>query len=142
MASTILGVFSLIVSASAIYISIYQYLNSRKITLYDKRFKIYEELLLILSYPVRKGDISTEDIEKFNVFVNESEFLFNSSIKGYLDKIVDNAYEFQTAVTTLNNKSLEDNERMEAIAKRSELMRWFDNQHEASIEIFSKYFKI
>ncbi|MBI5655359.1 MAG: hypothetical protein HZC44_00440 [Geobacter sp.] len=63
--------------------------NKQKLILdrYDRRLKVYEEVIQILSIITRDAKASYDDLIKFRRAVSEADFLFEPEIMKYIDEI-------------------------------------------------------
>lgn len=141
MTDIIWKVIPMVISLFALCFSFWQFHNNKNLNLYDKRRRVYGGVREMIYLPMAKGSIDIEDIMKFESNIEESEFLFGKDIKKYLKEISEYAWEFQVTVSKMDNP-LHDDEKGEAINKRTELLLWFGNQREISKEKFIKYLKL
>jgi len=63
--------------------------NQQKLNLdrYDRRLRIYEEVVKILSIIMRDAKVSDEALLKFRIATSEADFLFGADIPAYIDEI-------------------------------------------------------
>lgn len=79
-----------VIAIVATYIAWQQWkTNKQKLVLdrYDRRLKVYEEVVQILSIILRDAVASYEDLIKFRRAVSEADFLFEPEIIKYIDEI-------------------------------------------------------
>lgn len=79
-----------LIAIVATYIAYQQWnTNKQKLILdrYDRRLKVYEEVVQILSIILQTARPRFEDLIKFRRAVSEADFLFGSEIMQYIDEI-------------------------------------------------------
>jgi len=79
-----------LIAIVATYIAYQQWnTNKQKLILdrYDRRLKVYEEVVQILSIIIQTSRAKFEDLIKFRRAVSEADFLFEPEIMQYIDEI-------------------------------------------------------
>jgi hypothetical protein len=98
--------------------------------LYDKRFKIYDNLRTILANISITGRIKNEDITKCISIVREGEFLFDEDVSKFLNEVY---YKIKVLDSLVKH-----NENDEKIL---EINKWIANKFEQSEKDFEKYLR-
>lgn len=79
-----------LIAVVATYIAWQQWnTNKQKLVLdrYDRRLRVYGEVIKILSIIIRDAKASYDDLLKFRSSVSEADFLFGPEIAEYIDEI-------------------------------------------------------
>lgn len=136
------GLLTPVIAIITTYIAWQQWkTNQQKLNLdlYERRLKIYEELIKILSIILRDADVSLEDLLKFRTSVSEADFLFGEDIPSYIDEI----YKRGVNLRRYNKECRSDTpERKEYNDKKHKELLWFIKQFEPAKEKFKMYLHI
>lgn len=118
--------------------------NKFKLEMYDRRFKVFEELNIFLSTIMSSGTINIEMLLKLKRQTNQTIFLFDNDINNYINMVYTKGVDFfgkQQQIT--GDKRLPSGEERSQISHEcGELLHFFSDQFEESKERFSKYLKI
>jgi hypothetical protein len=131
-----------IIALIAVYVAIHQYTVTKaklKLDLFDKRYPIFQETWEILSEVAQRGtrQKSYGLGNPFSNFIPQAAFLFGKDVEVYLNNAVKKWTEFRAIEGETERQGIN---RLENIAKRSELEKWFFN--EASLgatQLFGRY---
>jgi hypothetical protein len=85
------GLLTPVIGGIAVYIAWQQWkTNERKLVLdrYDRRLRVYQEVLGILTLIFSNFKPEVVDLQKFRAATAEADFLFEPEISAYLDEIV------------------------------------------------------
>ena len=84
------GLLTPVIGGVAVYIAWQQFRSNRsklQLDVYDRRLRIYQELLDLLRAVMRNADASWDDLGKFVRGTAEADFLFGDDISTYLRDI-------------------------------------------------------
>ena len=143
--ATMNSILTFIIGIIAVYIAYQQYITNRykvKFFLYDKRYNIYNGLKEFLITVGKKGNATDDDLRKFHIETNESNFLFDDDIIKYLSEVYQKAcrlIKINNAFNDLENFPEGSEKRNKLGEKLKELMAWFSHQSDESIKKFNKY---
>ena len=122
------------------------YINKIKLRheLYERRAKVYREVLRYISLVVQKGQTNHSDLAEFWSNVGESEFLFDQKIIDFLESIYTNGLELEEANEYLfGEMKLESvEERRPWAKKKSSLVKWFFNQLQTTNDLFRNHLEL
>lgn len=117
--------------------------NSRlqvNLGLYDKRYRIYNEVKLFISEIVRDGGNEYKRILTFHRETSETLFLFKEEVCEYMVKVSKNADKLNDLNKKLNYDGLSDVESEKVADSRDEVFAWFSDQLRIGIhETFMQY---
>jgi hypothetical protein len=143
-----ISVISAAISAGALVTAWFVYRVSAKqqitaefqinFALYQKRYEIYDVVICFIATILRNGTSSSQEIIGFHREMKEIKFLFGQDITSYIDILLKQADNLQTANRKLNYET--EKQDSEAIAdKRQEIFDWFGRQIEAVPNLFMTY---
>lgn len=112
-----------------------------RLDLFDKRIKVYNGFIDIISVIVRDDEIEQKNISVFNLKRMEADFFFDDDISAYGEEIYKKALEFKRVSRRLKNYSgdHESEEYDELYSKKDDLGLWFTEQYGPCKELFVKY---
>ncbi len=118
--------------------------NSLKLSLYDRRFKVYERIKQLLAKVFLDAEISQGDLLDFMHDTNQSVFLLDDEGTKYIKSLYDKGRELAGASLMLYgpDKLPVGRERDLAASKKKECLDWFADQHEVSKQMFVKYLRL
>ncbi len=122
-----------LIAAVVAYIAYQQYKVNRdklRFDLYDRRLKVFEGLMVLLSVIFRKGKCTDQERDQFQRTTVEAGFLFDKDIADYLDTIHKKSWELGTIHAVLNVAAGE--KRDQSVEKEKQLFEWFMDQFEVS----------
>jgi hypothetical protein len=61
--------------------------NRLKLELFEKRFKVYNELMKVLARALMNGDITRDELNEYGLCKSEGIFLFDQEIAKYLEEV-------------------------------------------------------
>jgi hypothetical protein len=82
--------FPPVVTGIAVYIAIRQWQTNRnkvQLDLFDRRFRVFEEVKKVLSSVTPDGRVKMDEFLKFRTGIPEAYFLFGPDIENYIDDI-------------------------------------------------------
>jgi hypothetical protein len=123
--SIALGMSSIVTGIIVAYIAWQQWKTNKqrlKAELYDRRFMAYETLMDTIGEAMRNGDISDEQLQKFNIQRRNSHFLFGEKLYEFLEEIYNKLVDLQT----MNRASTD--EKAKNAKKKADLMVWLYDQ--------------
>lgn len=128
---TLKGLLTPVIAIIAAYIA-WQQLNTNrqrnKLDRYDRRFKVYHEVIKFLGIMTRDHtNVTTEDRYNFRWSVHEAYFLFGKDVSKYIDEIY-------TRTLKITN--------VDAEPFPYEDLNWFGDQFDVAREKFRKYLDI
>ena len=107
---------------------------------YEKRLEIYKITNTHLSKAF-STIITNEDAINFKFETTEAAFLFDDDVINYLDEIYKKSIDLATAQDNIKIL-VDDSQRSESIAKKTELVLWHAEQIGVAREMFKKKMKI
>ncbi len=132
-----------IIAVIVTYIAIRQWKTDHdrlRLDLYDKRFKVYQSIMDILSIISQNGDISLEEISQFTIKTNESKFLFENEIPDFIENIIENSIKLHFLEAKIKQNANTDIAKIkEKVEESSGLVNWFYDQFKTSNNLFLKY---
>lgn len=137
------GLLTPIIAIVVAYIAYQQHKTNRdklRLDLYDRRLKVFEGLMVLLSAIFKKGMCNDQERDQFQRATVEGSFLFDKDIASYLDTIHKKTLELGTIRAALKLNSLpRGDKRNQMVEKESQLFDWFMGQFEVSKEKFARY---
>jgi hypothetical protein len=127
------------------FIAIQQYRNSKRKfrhELYDKRLAIFNATVQFIATILRDGDISIQDLYKFNADTSETYFLFEKDVFKYLNEMYTKGVDLHITNEELHRGHPSDAERKELAEKDGEILKWFGGQVEGSRHKFARYLSV
>lgn len=134
------SVLTIMIALIVAWITYQQFKTDRRnvnLIIYEKRYKVYDSVMNLISKIVGEAQISIEDIREYTSSKIEADFLFDKDIIDHLGLIYKQAIAFRKY-----NKNIEitDGDKRDiAIEKESELLQWFADTMKPTKELFSKY---
>ncbi len=138
------GLLTPLIAMVAVYIAWQQWrTNQLKVTLdrYDRRFRVYEEVVNFLTIIRRNATIGVEDIIKFQDATSQTVFLFGSDVCTYIDEIHERGVNLHRWSEEIDGNA-NNAERKNTIAKKASELRWLSSQFDPAKEKFKKYLDI
>jgi hypothetical protein len=139
------GFLTPLIAIIVTYIAYQQYkINKNRLRLYlfEKRFKVYDGLMIFLASVIRKADTSNEDLFKFRKHINDAFFLFDDEILSFLEEVYKKAHDLKGLQIKLRNiDTPSDEEAKEIVEKSLKIQGWLDKQFISSNKIFEKYLR-
>jgi len=129
--------------AASIYAIKKYYLDkeSRKESLYDKRYPIYEKTMGFITSIVRNGGVYTEEVFKFVRETKEREMLFGEDIHTFVTKLEKKALHLSGVTLKLEKLNVGE-ERTRLVDKERKMVEWFESQLKVAQELFGKYIRL
>ncbi|SRR5260221_4893508 len=122
-----------LIAIIAAYVAYQQYKVNRnqfRLTLRDRRLKVFEATIELIVAVLRTSKAEQADLTKFLVGTSERDFLFGSDITDYLKTVYDKAVDLY---------ALSDARGEEQIAQWKAAVLWFSGQSEEARKKFAKY---
>lgn len=138
------GMLVPLIAIITVYIAYQQYKTNRnrlRFELYDKRFKIYLSVKILISQIVREANISQDDTRQFAIETREAEFLFDKETFNYLNEIYKKSLKLYTIHIQLQSLSSEG-KQAELNNQILQIVQWFNIQVDVVSERFSKYLSL
>ena len=135
------GLLTPIIGLIVVYVAYQQHLTNRnrlRLDLYDRRFKLYNEIQSFLASIAQRGDVSDHDLMDCLRNTKEAIFLFKEDISKYIDELYTQACDLQYLEKVTNNK-VRGADREESVKKRAKVFGWLTNQSKECTEKFKKY---
>lgn len=142
------GSLTLLIAFIATYIAWQQWkANELKLRLerYDRRLKIYEEIITLLSLIAQEANVSYDVLLKFRGAAAEADFLFTSEIPQYIDEIYKRGVKLSFANSQYKDSTQErpaDYDSKKIVYEMNNQMTWFLEQFSVVKEKFKKYLDI
>lgn len=139
------GLLTPVVAVTAAYIAWQQWkLNERnsEFQRYERRLRIYQEVVTFLRLVTRNYKPEFADLIQFQSATAESNFLFGSDIRSYIDEMYSRAFKLWSA-----NKEFRDMtqnvpagyDHNKVVAAMFEQEQWFAVQYNDATEKFKQY---
>jgi hypothetical protein len=117
--------------------------NEHRLALYDRRFMVFQEVMLYLSIIMSEGSIDLERLMNLLRKTNQASFLFDDHINEYIQELYNKGLgliETERYLHGSNSLPIGEERNMWA-EKNSEYLKYFGNQFDRSRKVFSKYLK-
>jgi len=111
-----------------------------KFELYDKRWRVYEEVRKIL-FVFRDENVKREDLIKFRTSVSEADFLFGPEIPKYIYEVYQHGVELYKWKNQYHEKPA-GYDHNKVVAEMEKELTWLNEQFEPAKEKFKKYLDI
>jgi len=137
-----------LIAIIATYIAYQQWnTNKQKLILdrYDRRLKVYEEVVQILSIIIQTARPNFEDLIKFRRAVSEADFLFGPEIMQYIDEIYKRGIQLEYLNKQYRDStqpSAEGYDHQKVCDSMHAEFIWFSKQFEPAKLKFKKYLDI
>jgi hypothetical protein len=137
-----------LVAIVATYIAWQQWKTNKiklQLDLYDRRLKVYEEVILILSIIFRDTKASYDDLLKFRRAASQADFLFGSEIPSYLNDIYQHGVKLQYWSGEYRDYTQEkpaDYDHQKVVESMHVELKWLTEQFDPAKEKFKKYLLI
>ncbi len=140
------GLLTPLVAVIALYIAYQQWkTNQHKVLLdkYDRRFRIYEEVMIFLKTIRKNRHPSDEELIAFRQNTLEADFLFKPDIREYLDKLHEQGnklrYLCEDEYKHMNQNTSNDYNHDETTQNMHDITKWLLNQFDDSKKKFREY---
>ncbi len=101
-----------------------------RLDLFDRRYKIFEQLKTVLAAVTRDANVSAENLLNFRSATIAAYFLFGDEIESYIEEMYRRGLKLQTA-NRMNDPNAWDAE-----------IKWFNEQYEAIKPKLKKYLDV
>ena len=129
------GLLTPVIAIIVAYIAYQQWKTNKqrlRAELYDRKFTVYEILTDTIGEVMRNGDISDEQLEKFNVQRRKSHFLLGKKVPEFLEEIYGKLVNLQTM-----NRASPD-EKARNAKERGDIKKWLYDQISIAREKFKE----
>ena len=121
--------------------------NRQKLNLekYDRRLRIYQEVVKILQITMRDAKASPDDLLQFRTSVAEADFLFGKEIAMYIDDIYKrgiNHWHWSRTYRDSTQEIPEGYDHKKVVDEMHKELIWFTEQIEPAKKKFKKYLDI
>ena len=121
--------------------------NRQKLNLdrYDRRLRIYQEVIRILSIILRDAKASTEDLLKFRTSVSEADFLFGPEIPKFIDEVYSHGlklWRWNQEYRDHTKEAPKNYDHKKVVDEMHKELTWLTEQFEPAKEKFKKYLDI
>ncbi len=140
VAQALQAAITLLIAGIATYIAYQQWRTNAqklKLDLFDRRYRIFEEIGRLLSIVYPRGTVELSDIAAFNTRTVEAKFLFGAEIERYLREISDYARDVEILNFQIGDPL--GAERIKNIEEKRKAMEWLKAQTDGSAEKFKPY---
>ena len=149
---TVVSVFSAlltpVIAIIATYIAWQQWKgNELKLRLerYEKRLRIYQEVIKMLSLIMRDADAKLEDLMTFRANTAEADFLFGPEIPEYIVEIFSRGLKLRRANIRYQHAGQEKPpgyDHTKVVEESDAQLRWLTDQFNSAKEKFGKYLNV
>jgi hypothetical protein len=142
------GLLTPVIGLTTLYIAWQQFkINERKTILdrYERRLKIYQRTVEMISIIVRDFKPDIHDLFKFSADTAEGDFLFGNEISEYLHEIYVHAISLNTAnfeYRDFTQTVPENYDHQSVVDRMTAEEKWFIDQPKIAKEKFRKYLDI
>ena len=107
------------------------------LSLFEKRFKVYESLANLVAAGLRQADISYDDLRTFFQNTREAKFLFEEDLILYINSVLERCA--QIHATSVKMKNTSDEKYMELVDQHGKDMEYLIACMEEIPQRFEKY---
>ncbi len=137
---------SAVLGISMIYIAFQQYKTNQykvRVNLYDRRFKIYQEVIKFLAR-IMRGDVPTDDdLIQLLRDTKGSEFLLGRKVNELINSLYKRGVDFDADTKVLKSDGqLSPMEKQRLLDKQSAHFDWFKNQFGTARQVFGTYLDV
>jgi hypothetical protein len=142
------GLLTPVIGLTTLYIAWQQWkANERKLVLdrYERRVRIYQEVVAILQLVLRDFKPEFSDLQKFRAATAEADFLFETEISEYLDEIVKRGPKLRQAHDAYRDYTQQPPpgyDHQKVVNEMHEHEMWFTEQFAAAKQKFKKYLDV
>lgn len=112
---------------------------------YEKRLKIYEEVVRFISIGIRNANYDNLELMMFRSKVSEADFLFGDDIVKYIEELhisAVNLHRWKSEYRDSTQIKSEGYNHEEVVENMHKELRWIASQLEPARELFKKYLDI
>ncbi len=139
---------SAVIGGGMFYIGWQQWKTNKqrlKLEQYDRRLRIYNEIVKFLSGVLSKGKAHVDDLVDFRAAVSESDFLFEEEITDYINDIFKHGMNYwmwneKYEANKINKLDGYDNEKV--TNEMAAELKWLTDQFHPTKEKFQKYLNL
>lgn len=142
------GLLTPVIGGVAVYIAWQQFQSNRaklQLDTYDRRLRIYQELLDLLRTVLRNADASWDDIGKFARGTAEADFLFGDDISTYIRDVYLRSVKLRTANEQYRDHTQETPpgyDHAKVVEEMHTALNWLSEQGEIAKSKFRPYLRI
>lgn len=142
------GLLTPVIGGVAVYIAWQQFQSNRaklQLDTYDRRLRIYQELLDLLRAVVRNADASWEELGKFVRGTAEADFLFGDDISTYLREVYLRCLKLRQANEEYRDYTQESPpgyNHEKVVDEKHTALNWLIKQDEVARSKFRPYLRI
>ena len=142
------GFLTPMIGVIAAYVAWQQWKTSHQklmLDLYDRRLRIYEEVVKVLAIITRDADISYESLAIFRSSVAEADFIFGPEIVAFIDEIYSRGVRLHSAREQYDDNlkiNRPDYDHKKTVDEKHDQLAWLVAQLETVKERFGKYMAI
>jgi hypothetical protein len=111
---------------------------------YDRRLRIYQEVVRILSLIIRDADVKPDDLLKFRTAAAEADFLFGPEIPKYIDEIYSRGLKLWRANTEYHATQgrAQNYDHDKVVEAMDTQLKWLTDEISVVKEKFKRYLNI
>jgi hypothetical protein len=110
-----------------------------RLTLFDRRLKVFEAFRDLLVGFVLEGSVSAEKLSTFILGTSEAEFIFGKEIYKYRREVIDKCVYLRQLQRRLEQENITPDERKKLSEKMEIQEKWLSNQEDQLSDKFRKY---
>jgi hypothetical protein len=136
------GLLTPVIACIALYIAYQQHRiakNKLKLDLYERRYKVYEDMRKFLIRFNNKPDFVYEELSEISHSLNESKFLFNIEVVEWISNIKIKAVDYGFLYAELEKVMTDDGEIVITTDDSIKYSKWFSNELDKIEDIFLPY---
>ena len=137
-----------LIAIIATYIAWQQWQGNRqklRFDQYEKRLRIYQEVVKMLGLIMREADAKFEDLMAFRANTAEADFLFGPEIPKHIDEIFSRSLKLRTAIKQYRDvyqENLPGYDPVKIADESEQQLQWLTIQFEPTKQKFAKYLKV
>ena len=137
-----------VIGLGVVYIAYQQWQTNThklKLEMYDRRRRIYDEVVAFLSLVLRDFKPDTPDVIAFRRATAEADFIFDSEITNYIDEVVKQALDIRVAhleYRDFTQVTPPGYDHVKVVAAMRERKEWFAGQHDIARLKFKPYLDV
>lgn len=142
------GLLTPLIAIVALYVAWQQWRSNElklRMERYERRLRIYQEIIKILSLVFRDANVSQEDLLQFRTMTAEADFLFGVDIPQYIDEIYTHGLKLSTASIKYRDHTKDHTpgyDHQMVVADVDKNLEWLNEQFPVAKQKFSKYLDI
>jgi len=142
------GLLTPVIAIVTCYIAWQQWkTNQRKFNFdrYERRLKVYEEVVRFIGVGIREGDYKNEELMSFKPKVSEADFLFGEEVSTYINELQERAVmlsHWNGEYKDYTQAKPKDYDHKKIVEEKHKELKWISSQFEEARILFKKYLDV